>query len=780
MAAGSKAYVYSSVEGGFIDQIRSGGLGSPEDCPSDNYPPSRFLRHIDVRDRGCAQKEGEAVSEFAVQLKKLASTCDFKEFLDDALRDRFLCGLRSNEIQSRLLSEGDTLTFDKALQLALVLEDASRSRLSVLGEFQARVTNNDTTLDLPMVIIRSETPNQPVLLGRNWLNRIKLDWGKLVKDNNLDGRQVKDKDMSVMDKILAGIENVHCYLDDILITSQSFEDMYEKVKEVLSRLQQYGVRINAGKSEFFRDSLTFLGHRLDARGIYPSEELTADIVKAPRPTDLTQLRSYIGLLNYYGKFLPNLSTLLHPLYNLLNKGVKWSWSEECERAFQKSKELLLTNKVLIPFNPKLDIVVMADASPYGVGGVISHRLPDGSEKPIAFGSRTLSVHEARYSQIEKEALALVFVVKKFHTFLYGRRFILATDHRPLTFLLGHNKSIPTLAAARIQRWALTLAAYDYELVYRKGSDMCNADAMSRLPCNVDCNPDEVVAFFSSIDEMPITFKEISLATRHDPVLSKVLDYTLNGWPSYNNNPQLKPYFSRSTELSVEQDCLLWGRRVVIPAPHRKEVLALLHKEHPGESRMKNLARSYVWWPNMDNDLEEMVKNCFICQSTRNSLQLAPLQQWSWPKHCWQRIHIDFASFHNKEFLIIIDSFSKWMEVFYMTSITSAKTIEKLRTCFSAYGLPSTLVSDGGPQLNSKEFDDFLKANAILHVVTPPYHPASNGLAERAVQTTKKSFIRQLLHDEKSGEPRALQHRIDSFLFAYRNTPHSTTGIFHEE
>ncbi|XP_054283366.1 uncharacterized protein K02A2.6-like [Macrosteles quadrilineatus] len=578
-----------------------------------------------------------------------------------------------------------------------------------------------------------------------------------------------------MDKILAGIENVHCYLDDILITSQSFEDMYEKVKEVLSRLQQYGVRINAGKSEFFRDSLTFLGHRLDARGIYPSEELTADIVKAPRPTDLTQLRSYIGLLNYYGKFLPNLSTLLHPLYNLLNKGVKWSWSEECERAFQKSKELLLTNKVLIPFNPKLDIVVMADASPYGVGGVISHRLPDGSEKPIAFGSRTLSVHEARYSQIEKEALALVFVVKKFHTFLYGRRFILATDHRPLTFLLGHNKSIPTLAAARIQRWALTLAAYDYELVYRKGSDMCNADAMSRLPCNVDCNPDEVVAFFSSIDEMPITFKEISLATRHDPVLSKVLDHTLNGWPSYNNSPQLKPYFSRSTELSVEQDCLLWGRRVVIPAPHRKEVLALLHKEHPGESRMKNLARSYVWWPNMDNDLEEMVKNCFICQSTRNSLQLAPLQQWSWPKHCWQRIHIDFASFHNKEFLIIIDSFSKWMEVIYMTSITSAKTIEKLRTCFSAYGLPSTLVSDGGPQLNSKEFDDFLKANAILHVVTPPYHPASNGLAERAVQTTKKSFIRQLLHDEKSGEPRALQHRIDSFLFAYRNTPHSTTG-----
>ncbi|XP_054277998.1 uncharacterized protein K02A2.6-like [Macrosteles quadrilineatus] len=438
--------------------------------------------------------------------------------------------------------------------------------------------------------------------------------------------------------------------------------------------------------------------------------------------------------------------------------------------------MLLTNRVLMPFNPDLEIIVTADASPYGIGGLLSHRLADGSERPVAFTSRTLTVHEVKYSQIEKEALALVFVVKKFHTFLYGKHFLLATDHRPLTFLLGPNKCIPTLAAARVQRWALILSAYSYDLTYRKGSDMCHADALSRLPCeHVKPGPEHCVAFFSSDDELPVTHKEISLATVNDPILSKILDFALHGWPSHMDDT-LRPYFLRRAEISVERNCVLWGRRVIIPSPFRKEILNLLHQEHPGESRMKSLARSYVWWPKLDQNIEETVKECKICQSTRNTTPLVPLQHWAWPKHCWQRIHIDFASFKGHEFLIVVDSYSKWLEVFHMQTTTSAKTIEKLRSCFATLGLPSTLVSDGGPQLTSREFNDFLKSNGILHVVTPPYHPASNGLAERAVQTTKGAFLRQLLQDENQQSKRTLQHRIDSFLFAYRNTPHTATGL----
>ncbi|XP_054279051.1 uncharacterized protein K02A2.6-like [Macrosteles quadrilineatus] len=368
----------------------------------------------------------------------------------------------------------------------------------------------------------------------------------------------------------------------------------------------------------------------------------------------------------------------------------------------------------MPYDPKLEIVVTCDSSSYGVGCVIAHQLRDGSERPIAFASRTLTKCETKYSQIEKEALALLFAIKKFHNFLYGRRFTLVTDHRSLIFLLGPTKAVPTLAAARIQRWALTLSAYDYTIRYKKGSDISNADALSRLPCK-NTEEDEGDINFFSTTQLPITYKEIGLATKFDPILSKVMEFTTNGWPSHVDDAALKNYTDKTMQLSTEKNCLLWGSRVIIPPTHRKEILILLHSEHPGESKMKALARSYVWWPKIDQEIEEMVKECKICQMTRKSATLAPLQPWSWPKHNWQIIHLDFAHYENKEFLIIVDSFSKWIEVFSMSTTTSTKTIEKLRHCFAAYGLPCTVVTDGGPQFTSSEFKEFLKSNGIHHI-----------------------------------------------------------------
>ncbi|XP_054284286.1 uncharacterized protein K02A2.6-like [Macrosteles quadrilineatus] len=580
---------------------------------------------------------------------------------------------------------------------------------------------------------------------------------------------------SVMDKIMSGIQNAYCYLDDILLISHSPEEMVVLVHKVLTRLSEYGVKINETKSKFFQKSIVFLGHLLDGTGIHPSPELSRAIVEAPRPNDVTQLRSYLGLLNYYGKFLPNLSTLLYPLHQLLNNGVQWKWNDKCEEAFEKSRKLLLQNNVLMPFDPKLDILVTCDSSQYGVGAVMAHVLPDGSERPIAFASRTLSQSERKYAQIEREALAIVFAVKRFHVFLYGRKFRLVTDHKALIFILGPNKSIPTLSAARVQRWALILAAYQYELIYRKGSEISNADALSRLPCNYDQKEPEEINFFSTSYSLPITHKEIGLASKFDPILSKAMDYTLHGWPNHVSE-ELQPFTDKTHQLSVELNCLLWGTRVVIPPTHRKEILNLLHSEHPGESRMKSLARSYVWWPGMDKDIQRYVAECNVCQSTRKSVPVVPLQPWTWPSQNWQRLHLDFANFEGKDFLILVDSRTKWVELFYMSSkTTSLKTIERLRTCFAAYGLPQTIVTDGGPQFTSSEFKEFLTTNGIHHVLTPPYHPASNGLAERMVQTVKETFLKQLLHDQKNQPNRSIQHKIDNFLFTYRNTPHSITG-----
>ncbi|XP_054267315.1 uncharacterized protein K02A2.6-like [Macrosteles quadrilineatus] len=584
-----------------------------------------------------------------------------------------------------------------------------------------------------------------------------------------------------MDKILQGLGNTKAYLDDILIYSQNVKEMTQRVDAVLHRLHEYGVKINSNKSEFFKDRITFLGHCLDQQGIHQSKALTDAIVNAPKPENVSQLKSYLGLLNYYGKFLPNLSTLLQPLYKLLQNDVKWEWCDKCQNAFENSKKLLLKNNVLMPYDPKLDIVVTCDSSSYGVGCVLAHQLPDGRERPIAFASRTLTKCEIKYSQIEKEALALLFAVKKFHNFLYGRRFTLVTDHRPLIFLLGPTKAVPTLAAARVQRWALTLSAYDYTIRYKRGVEISNADCLSRLPCDSSTNNDlgleeGEVNFFSNVDQLPVTHREIGLATKFDPTLSRVMEYTTNGWPNHTEDPALKPYMDKTLQLSTEKDCLLWGSKVVIPPTHRKEVLLMLHAEHPGESKMKALARSYVWWPKIDQEIEEMVKECKICQVTRKSATVAPLQPWSWPKHNWQRIHLDFAQYEGKDFLLIVDSHSKWIEVFFMSSTTSNKTIEKLRHCFAAYGLPCTVVTDGGPQFTSAEFKEFLRSNGVHHVFSPPYHPPSNGLAERAVQTVKDAFLKQMLHDSAHKTNRTLQHRIDSFLFSYRNTPHSTTGV----
>ena len=170
-------------------------------------------------------------------------------------------------------------------------------------------------------------------------------------------------------------------------------------------------------------------------------------MRAPEPQNLQQLRSYLGLLNYYSKFIPNLATMTKPLNHLLNKDVKWKWKADWSEVFVATKNVLVSSKVLVHYDPKLPISLAGDASAYGLGAVISHTLPDGSERPIAYASRILSSAEKNYAQLEKEAASLVFGLKKFHQYLYGRKFTLITDHKPLTIILGPKTGVPTLAAA---------------------------------------------------------------------------------------------------------------------------------------------------------------------------------------------------------------------------------------------------------------------------------------------------------------------------------------------
>ncbi|XP_041961667.1 uncharacterized protein K02A2.6-like [Alosa sapidissima] len=570
--------------------------------------------------------------------------------------------------------------------------------------------------------------------------------------------------------LLRGIPRVAVYLDDILLSGVDEADHLRKLEEVLTRLEEAGLRLKRSKCTFLQEEVEYLGHRVDAQGLHPVRKKVKAIMEAPPPSNVTELKSYLGLLNYYNKFLPNLATLLAPLHELLRHNVHWKWHKEQEEAFQKSKALMNSAEVLVHYSADRDLIMSCDASPYGVGAVLSHLMEDGSERPLGFMSRTLSPAEKRYSQLDKEGLAVIFGIQKFHKYLYGRAFTIHTDHKPLISLFNEKKPIPQMGSPRVQRWAVHLSAYEYNIVYKPGKQNANADALSRLPVSEVGREEakEQVLMMDLLDDTLIDTTRIKRWTAKDVILSQVHSHVLKGWPTEVDS-SVKPFYQRRMELSVRDGCVLWGARVIIPTKVREKILKLLHQTHSGMSRMKGLARSYVWWPGMDQDVEREVMSCEECQKHRKSPPAAPLHPWEWPESPWSRIHVDYAGpFQGEMFLLIVDAYSKWLDIYPVKTSTSQVTIEKLRQSFSVFGLPKMLVSDNGTCFTSAEFEFFIKQNGIKHVRSAPFHPSSNGLAERAVQTFKEGM--------KKMKGDSVQTRLSRFLFSYRITPHATTGL----
>ena len=425
----------------------------------------------------------------------------------------------------------------------------------------------------------------------------------------------------MMDTILQGLPGVICYIDDILVTGSTDEEHLKRLGEVFKRLECHGLHLKRSKCVFLQESVEYLGHMIDSKGVRSTSAKVDAIVNAPRPKTQQELNAFLGLLNYYGKFIASLSTLLHPLNQLLQANRKWKWSNDCERAFTEAKEKLAAAPVLAHYNPELPLRLAGDASSYGIGAVLSHVLPDGTEHPIAYASRTLTSSERNYAQLEKEGLLLVFGIKKFHSYLYGRKFLLYTDHKPLTTIFGSKQGIPPLAAARLQRWALILSAYDYSIEFKPTGRHANADGFSRLPImSKDSTTTSEATIFNmkQVEALPVTTATLRSATKYDRILCKVLRYTKTGWPSVLPMECLRPYWNHRNELSVEDDCLLWGSRVIVPHRLQQEILNELHQSHPGIVHMKALSRSYFWWPTLDQDIESRVKSCLECQSHQSA------------------------------------------------------------------------------------------------------------------------------------------------------------------
>ncbi|KAL0860048.1 hypothetical protein ABMA27_010363 [Loxostege sticticalis] len=437
-----------------------------------------------------------------------------------------------------------------------------------------------------------------------------------------------------------------------------------------------------------------------------------------------------------------MSDILKPMYDLLKKNVQWNWTAACDRAFNKIKSVLSSSPVLAHYDPSLELILSVDSSAYGLGAVLTQRRADGAELPVSCASRTLNNAEANYSQIDKEALAIVFGVTKHHQYLYGTHFTLRSDHR-----------LPVTAASRLQRYAVKLAAYDFSIEFVKSANNYFADALSRLPLELTKKQlrgeDEEGRYLHYAQaSFPISY-DIKTETGRDALLSKIYGFVMYGWPSnYAYDDVEKIYFNKKDHLHVDQGCLIWGYRIVVPNSLRSCIMKEIHEGHPGIVKMKQIARNYL----------------------RPTPPAAPLHSWPWPAEPWARLHIDFLGpFNNSYYLIIIDAHSKWIEAEKIKTTSANAVCDSLRRHFSRFGLPKRIVSDNGPPFSSAAFAQYLECNGIKHTLVPPYHPSSNGAAENAVRTIKRVLKKAELEKED------INRALSRFLFMYRNTEQSTTG-----
>ncbi|KAI7790217.1 hypothetical protein IRJ41_003016 [Triplophysa rosa] len=519
----------------------------------------------------------------------------------------------------------------------------------------------------------------------------------------------------IMENLLSDL-NVIVYLDDLLIVGKDEQEHLTNLCKVLQRLQDSGLRVKRSKCEWEQKRIEYLGHVIDEKGVYPAKDKVRAIQDAPAPSNVKELQAFLGLVNYYGCFVSNQSTLLAPLYRLLKEQVAWQWKEKEQHVFNRCKEQLTGDNVLAHYSAAhLPLTLACDASAYGIGAVLHHTMPNGEEHPIAYASRTLSPAEKKYSQIEKEALSVIYGVKKFHQYLWGRSFSLLRDHRPLVTLLGEHKHFPTMAAARIQRWAIILSAYDYRIIYRKRRKSWKRRWLA-ITENIN------VLLINHLQEAHLNTVQIARATRTDQELSRVFCYVMEGWPT-EVPENLKLFFAKREELSVEQGCVLWGTRVIVPSKLWKSVMYEIHSGHPG---------IYVWWPRIDMDIEEVCKECRICQQEQRMPSQVHLRPWEFPGECWKRLQIDFSGpFLNNMFLIV--------------------------------GFPEQIVTDNAITFTSEKFQRFMKCNGILHTTSAPKHPATSGLAERYCGMRKLNYEQMCIDD-----------KISLFLLCYRTTPSCTT------
>ena len=572
-----------------------------------------------------------------------------------------------------------------------------------------------------------------------------------------------------MTKLLEGLDGVEVIMDDILVHGRTIEEHDERLRKCIQRINEVGLRLNWKKCQFRMTSLTYFGCVVSNEGIKPDPDKVSAIQDLEPPTSQTELRSILGMFHYLGKFV-NLADKLKPLTELLQADRAWTWGPSQDIAFQEAKKLVCTAPTLAYYDQNKPTTVSADASSFGLGGVLLQLHKDGM-KPVAFCSRTLTSSEQNYSQIEKECLAAVWSCEKFAKYLVGLSdFTLLTDHKPLVPLLMR-KGIDE-SPLRCQRLLMRMMRFCPTVQYVPGKDQVVADALSRKPLPLSTDDvelsDEVTAYVDTVrfgwPATPSKLAQIKHATEQDDVLALVSNFVIEGWPRREDSvpTSLRPYYDVRSELSVTDGILVYQDRIVIPASMRADILGRIHETHQGIDKCKERARMSVWWPHITREIKSLVENCKECRESRPTQREQPLQPIELPQRPWSIIGTDLLQYKKSTYMVVVDYYSRWICVETLSDTTSSEAvITKLKGLFATYGIPDTVVSDNGPQYKSETFANFASSWGFSHITTNPYHPQENGMAERAVQEAKKILS---------------QKDPEIALLNYRATPHTATKV----
>ena len=583
---------------------------------------------------------------------------------------------------------------------------------------------------------------------------------------------------------IKGIPGAINISDDIIIYGKNQKAHDQALHTVLRKFTQVGLTLKTEKCELNKQSLTFFGFVFSAKGISPDPEKVKAIHEASLPKTAKEVRSFLGMANYCAKFIPNFSSITKPLRDLTKKDVQFQWQQKHTKALNKIKDLLTGDTIMAYFDKNKSTELTTDASPWGLSAILLQHSPGQDDRRmVAYASRSLTPVEQRYSQTEREALAIVWAAERFHTYLFGGHFTLYTDCKPVEMIFNNKKSQPP---ARIERWNLRLQEYNFTTIYTKGFEN-PSDFLSRHPSTEMSSKEETTAEqyvnFLATHATPnaMSLIEIKQATKNDPTLQNLIErINNNDWKLTEFSSQdvdvreLKQFSKIKEELTVNDtsDLILRRNRIVIPKALRKQTLALAHEGHQGIVKTKQLIREKVWFPNIDREVEVLLSSCIACQANGPNTKPDPLTMSSLPPEPWHTVHIDFCGpFPSGEYLlVVIDAYSRFPEVDIVHSTKATSTISKLDRIFATNGVPAIIKSDNGPPFTSDEFHSYVTEIGVKHQKITPLWPQANSEAENFMKPLTKS-VRAACTEKKNWK-----REIYTFLLNYRATPHTTTEL----